>query len=60
MFYIGQQVTTEFGAGVVRESSPRRVFVELDNGESINVVTGTPGYDRIKAVSTHSVPTELA
>lgn len=48
MFQIGQRVKTEFGAGVVEESSSRRVFVVLDEGGSINVATGTPGYSRIE------------
>lgn len=49
MFEIGQRVVTEYGPGVVRESSARRVYVVLDEGGWINVQTGTPGYDRIEA-----------
>lgn len=50
MFRTGQKVSTEWGNGVVRESSHRRVYIELDNGEAINIVTGTPGYRRITAI----------
>lgn len=51
-FQVGDKVTTEYGSGVVKESSPRRVFILLDDGSSINVVTGTYGYDRITKVET--------
>src|SRR5436190_7628597 len=47
MYKIGQRVTTEYGAGTVRESSARRVFIILDSGDPLNVATGTHGYDRI-------------
>lgn len=47
MLNVGQQVSTEYGTGVVSHSSGRRVVVALDNGETINVAVGTPGYDRI-------------
>lgn len=50
MLKIGQKVETEFGPGVVEESSGRRVFVRLADGGSINVATGTPGYERIRPV----------
>jgi hypothetical protein len=49
MFQINQRVSTEFGAGVVSESSTRRVVIDLDSGDRINVATGTPGYGRITA-----------
>ncbi|HMM95387.1 hypothetical protein [Phycicoccus sp.] len=45
---VGERVSTEFGPGEVTDSSDRRVAIKLDNGDTINVVTGTPGYDRIK------------
>lgn len=53
MFDVGERVSTEFGSGVVAESSARRVFIRLDNDETINVATGTPGYSRIRAEWTH-------
>jgi hypothetical protein len=50
-FHIGQRVETEYGAGVVAELSARRVFVQLDDGQSLNVATGTFGYERIHALA---------
>ena len=50
MFAVGLRVLTEWGPGVVMESSGRRVFISLDDGGSINVATGTPGYGRITPV----------
>ena len=50
MFTIGQKVSTEYGFGVVTESSHRRVVILLDSGESLNIITGTFGYERIKAI----------
>ena len=47
MLTTGQRVTTEWGPGTVTDSSARRVVVQLDDGGSINVQTGTPGYGRI-------------
>ena len=47
MFAVGERVETEYGAGVVRESSYRRVFIVLDDGQPLNVATGTYGYERI-------------
>ena len=44
---LNARVRTEFGMGTVIASSARRVVVGLDEGGSINVVTGTPGYARI-------------
>lgn len=44
---VGTRVTTEYGPGKVSESSARRVFIELDDGQCLNVATGTPGYGRI-------------
>lgn len=46
-FKVGDKVTTEYGSGVVEESSHRRVFIRLDEGDTINVAVGTYGYDRI-------------
>ena len=43
----GARVNTEFGPGTVEQSSARRVFIQLDAGGSINVATGTFGYERI-------------
>lgn len=51
MFQVGQLVHTEYGSGVVRESSARRVFIVLDDEVgTLNVATGTPGYQRIQAM----------
>ena len=50
-FQIGDKVTTEYGPGVVEESSRRRVFIRLDDGDTINVAVGTYGYDRIEAMA---------
>lgn len=47
MLQTGERVVTEFGAGVVTDSSARRVVIRLDAGDVLNVVTGTPGYGRI-------------
>ena len=59
MLTVDQHVSTEWGYGIVVESSYRRVVVALEDGGSINVQTGTPGYDRImplgERVSTPSV-----
>lgn len=44
---VGDSVNTEWGHGKVTEHSDRSVTVTLDDGGKINVVTGTPGYDRI-------------
>jgi hypothetical protein len=49
-FTEGQRVRTDYGLGYVVESSARRVYIKLDEGSTINVQTGTPGYDRIEAV----------
>lgn len=46
-FQVGDKVTTEYGSGVVEESSHRRVFIRLDDGDAINVAVGTYGYGRI-------------
>lgn len=45
---VGERVTTEFGPGEVTDSSERRVVIKLDDGDTINVANGTPGYGRIK------------
>ena len=45
------RVATEYGHGRVTHSSSRRIVVALDDGQTINVVTGTPGYDRIVALT---------
>ena len=47
---VGQRVTTEFGDGLVTNSTSRSVTIKLDSGEEINVQTGTPGFERIKPV----------
>lgn len=47
---VGQRVQTEYGTGIVRESSPRRAFIVLDDGQPLNVQTGTYGYERIERV----------
>jgi hypothetical protein len=47
---VGQRVSTEYGDGRVTSSTGRSVTVELDNGETINVQTGTPGYGRITPI----------
>ena len=49
-FQVGDKVTTEYGSGVVKESSHRRVFILLDDGATINAVVGTYGYGRIVKV----------
>lgn len=51
MLTVGDRVETEYGTGVVAESSPRRVFIQLDDGQTLNVATGTYGYERIKLAS---------
>ena len=43
----GARVNTEFGPGTVEQSSARRVFIQLDAGGSINVATGSFGYERL-------------
>lgn len=43
----GDRVSTEWGMGRVVESSHRRVFIQLDSGDTLNIATGTPGYNRI-------------
>ena len=50
MFAVGERVQTEYGAGVVRESSARRVFIVLDDGQPLNVATGTYGYERVEKI----------
>ena len=47
-FTVDQPVTTEWGPGKVEDISARRIVIALDvTGERINIVSGTPGYDRI-------------
>lgn len=50
MFAVDQHVMTDWGYGIVTESSARRVVIALEGGQYLNIVTGTPGYDRIKAL----------
>lgn len=45
---VGDRVETEFGSGKVVDSTDRTVGIGLDNGDTIRVSRGTPGYDRIK------------
>jgi len=47
----GDRVLTEWGGGVVTDATPRRVVIDLDSGDTLNVVTGTPGYERIRVAS---------
>jgi uncharacterized cupin superfamily protein len=42
------RVRNEWGAGIVTAWSPRRVVIELDAGDILNIVVGTPGYWRIE------------
>lgn len=44
----GDRVSTDQGAGVVTRVSSRGTTIKLDGGDTINVVNGTPGHDRIK------------
>jgi len=45
---VGDRVKTEWGPGKVTEHTGRSVTIKLDSGEGpLNIVTGTPGYDRI-------------
>lgn len=44
----GDRVSSEYGNGVVEIHTVRHLVYRLDNGEPINVVTGTPGYYRVQ------------
>ena len=48
---VGDRVRTECGQGTVTQSSRRRVVIELDAGDVLNIVVGTPGYDRLVNLS---------
>lgn len=48
---VGDRVESEFGTGVVTEHTNRSVSYRLDSGETLNVVIGTPGYDRIRKIT---------
>jgi hypothetical protein len=47
-FPVGTRVDSDYGVGTVKESSLRRLYIVLDNYQgAINVVVGTPGFDRL-------------
>jgi hypothetical protein len=49
-FQAGDRVESEYGQGTVIAYSSRRLAYQLDSGETINVVTGTPGFYRVTRV----------
>lgn len=53
-FTVDQNVTTEWGPGRISAVSARRIVITLDTGDVVNIVTGTPGYDRV-AIAPHAV-----
>lgn len=48
-FPVGARVNSDYGPGTVQLSSARRLYIVLDNYQgAINVVVGTPGFDRLE------------
>jgi hypothetical protein len=48
---VGARVQTDVGPGTVKGNSSRGTTIELDEGDTINVATGTHGHDRLKPLS---------
>jgi hypothetical protein len=47
----GDRVQSEYGRGTVVEQTDRSLRYRLDSGEELNVVVGTPGYDRVRPIN---------
>ncbi len=45
------KIVTEHGPGTVTMSTGRSIVIRLDNGETISMVNGTPGMDRLRQMN---------
>lgn len=50
----GDRVESEFGRGTVVDRTRRSLTYQLDSGEVLNVVVGTPGYYRVHKITEES------
>lgn len=48
----GDRVQSEYGTGTVTAHTRRSLTYQLDTGELLNMVTGTPGYYRVRPATT--------